>query len=212
MFDNRQVLGKQSCRVTSWDGGGLLERQQLAHDAAGKVRGARAVECGGHAITTSDAIEARNVPQQRREGRRRRGDKACHGCGSAAGFDETLAQMDQVTLDLRFTGPPEVVTRDRGAGEGIVPVNMRMRADDLSVLQRERVERSSKLVVGYEKWRGDAASFPARGALRARFQIRYRQAADQRETREGSVLAPFDFRPVTDHRPEASAENVAQVR
>ena len=53
--------------------------------------------------------------------------------------------MNEVTLDLSLAGAPQIGLGDGDAVERVASVDSLVRADDLSVFQRERVERGSEL-------------------------------------------------------------------
>ncbi len=60
--------------------------------------------------------------------------------GLAARFEESFAQVNEMALDLGFAGAPQIGLRNGDAVERVAAIDALVRADDLSVFQRERVE------------------------------------------------------------------------
>ena len=60
--------------------------------------------------------------------------------GLAARFEESFAQVNEMALDLRFAGAPQIRLRDGDPVERVAAVDALVRADDFSVFQRKRVE------------------------------------------------------------------------
>ena len=58
----------------------------------------------------------------------------------AARFEESFAQVNEMALDLGFAGATQIGRRNGDAVERVAAIDALVRADDLSVFQRERVE------------------------------------------------------------------------
>jgi hypothetical protein len=93
-----------------------------------------------------DAGEARDVPQQRAECRRRRDHEICDGAWRAGRLDEPFPQMNEMALDLRLARAAQVRTLDDRAIERIGAEQHLVSPDDLRVLEREGVKGPAELV------------------------------------------------------------------
>ena len=85
------------------------------------------------------------MPQQRGKRRSRGLDDIGHGRRLSAGLEEPFPQVNEMTLDLRLAGPAQIAWRDDDAVERVGAEDALVRADDLAVFQRERVEGGVKL-------------------------------------------------------------------
>ena len=133
----------------------------------------------------------------------------------AAGIDQinkALAQMDEVTLDLRLARATQIGRRNRDIDERVAAEHDVMRADDLAVLERERVERSAELVHRHDERRRHAAPLPVRRQARACFEIAHRDRVDQRQAGERRVLVALDAGAVGDDGSKTAGEDVGEIR
>ena len=108
--------------------------------------------------------------------------------GSPPDFDEAFAQVDEMALDLRFAGAAQIRLRDGDAVERVVAEDALVRADDLAVFQRERIERGAELRLRQDERRRDLVPVPSRGVPRARLEVGDAEAADQRQA--GRAASP----------------------
>ncbi len=104
-----------------------------------------------------------------RNGRRRRGNQLRHAAGIALGLEESLTQVDEVALGLLFAGAASIGLRDARSGERIVANYHDVAGDDVSVLEREYVERPRELVPREKQRHAEPAAMPLapRAARRA---------------------------------------------
>ena len=58
----------------------------------------------------------------------------------ASGLEKSFAQVHEVALDLSLARAAQIRLGDGDTIERVAPVDVLVRADDLSVFQRERVE------------------------------------------------------------------------
>src|SRR5688572_12600298 len=117
LFDGGEILREQLGGIRCRDAGALLEGEHLADHVVGNAGDTRALARGGEAAGIGTAVQPGHVTQQRRERRRRRRHELGDGRRPPAGGDEALAQVDEVTLDLRFRRAPDIFARDRQAVE-----------------------------------------------------------------------------------------------
>lgn len=162
-------------------------------------------------VIGKDAVQPRDVPQQRSKGWCGCGNQAGDGSWSSARLDERLAQVDQMTLDLRLAGAAQIGRRDGDIDERVVPEDDLMRANNFPVLKRERVERPSELGLGKDERRGDMRSSPARRQRCARVQVIRREAVYERQTRERRGIVAFNMRSIRGHRTKSIAEHAAKI-
>ena len=116
-----------------------------------------------------------------------------------------------MTLDLRLARTAQVIRRDRDIHERVVAEDTVVRADDLAVLERERVQRASELGLGKDQRRGDVRARPARRERRASLQILGRQAGDERQAGQRRVGVSLEVRTVGDDGAQAVAEHSAKI-
>ena len=98
------------------------------------------------------------------------------------------------------------------AVERIVAEDALVRADDLAVLERERVERSPELRLRQDERRGDPAALPVRrhGARTPRGPPIV-SVADERQAGQRRVGVPVEVRTVGDDGSQPVAEDVAKI-
>ena len=182
-----------------------------ARDAWEVENAARAFARRRRRVGHGAAVQPGDVAQQGRERRRRGGHQVGDRHRSAAGLDEALAQVHEMTLDLRLACAAEILARDRHAVERVGPVDALVPADDLAVLQRERVERAVELGRGKNERRRDAPAPPSRRLARARLEIVDGDVGDEGEAGEERAAMAVEVGAVGDDRAKAFAEDVPQV-
>src|SRR4029078_6115731 len=119
--------------------------------------------------------------------------------------------MHQVTLALRFAGGPKIVGRDLHSGKRVVAEHTFVRADDLAVFERKRIEGSPELLLGKNQRRGDVRARPLGGVRRAGVQIVGGEAGDEREAREWRLSVAIELCAVRDHRFQSISKDAAPV-
>ena len=140
LFDGGEIFGEEPRRIGRFERRRPFERENVGHDAVGKLRRARAfARCGG-AIAFGRSVQPRDVAQQRAEGRRRCRHEVGNRARYAAGFDEPLAQVHEMTLDLRLARAPQITAIDRRSVKWIRSEEHVVCAQDFGVLEREGIE------------------------------------------------------------------------
>src|SRR5687768_13922639 len=119
--------------------------------------------------------------------------------------------MDQVTLHLRLAGAPPILAEDRDAGERVMAMQHQVSAEDLAILERERIERFVELVFGKQQRRMDADPGPSPGQPGARVEIVERELGYERQRRERRASDPFELWPVGDDGTQTVREHRLQV-
>src|SRR5688572_6670870 len=211
VLDRSEVLGKEASRIDGGHAGRVLEREEVGDELLGNADSLCAESRRFATITGRDAVQPCDVPQQRGEGRRGCCHEAGHRTRLAAGFNERLAQVHEMTLDLCFAGTAQIVRRNRDIDERVVPEHDVMRPDDLAILERERIERSPEFGLGQDERCGDVRPLPARRARRARVQIVGCQAGDECQTGERCVRVTFNMGSIRGKRSEPVAEHTAKI-
>jgi hypothetical protein len=168
----------------------------------------RALERRRGAIACDAAMQPRHAAQQRRESGGRRLDDRRHPLGPAGGFHVLLAQVQQVALDLGLAGAPQIVGGDRHAVERVAAVDVRVGAQHLAVLHRERIDRSLELVLRQQQRRGDAVAVPPAHRASAGIEIDGIHRPHQRHARQRRRVGCVA---VGDQGNEAITEYAAEV-
>ena len=171
--------------------------------APSRVASARA---GGGA-----AVQPRDVAQQGRKRRRRRADEIGDRLRPPARLDESFAKMEEVALDLRLAGAPQVLARNRHALERIGSEHALVRAQDFGVLERKRVERPAKLLVGQDERNRQLRGAPIAGRACARSRSLMPSESTSGEAGERGVAVAFDARTIGDQGSKTAGEDAPQV-
>ena len=181
---------------------------------------------GRAAIVRRVSVEARDVLQQRRPGRRRPHDEHGEGIGPPTCFHEGLPQVQEMAACLHLAGPPQVGGLDAQAVERARARDDRVVGDDGAQLERKHVERPRELVGAQQERRGQPEVVPLGQAHRASAQVvgRERVDDDQRVDERSfvtmamasaiadvSVFGLSCMNSVNDDRPDTGAEHLAQV-
>ncbi len=84
------------------------------------------------------------------------------GARFALGFEESLTQVDEVTLGLLFAAAPAIVVRDAHAAKQVLAGDDDVARDEAAVLEREDVEGALELVPGEQQRNCQPAALPRR--------------------------------------------------
>src|SRR5678816_152190 len=142
LFDCGQVLGEQTGRIGGGNARLTFQVQHVGDQLLGYAHGTCARTGDLASVTDTDAVQAGNVPQQLRECRSGCRDELGDVGRPASGLDERLPQVHEVAFRLQLACPPQVLLGDCCRAERVVSVDELVRSNDLSVFQREDVERS----------------------------------------------------------------------
>ena len=118
------------------------------------------------------AVQARDVSQQRREGGRRCAHQIGNCLRPPARLDEALAQMEEMALDLRLAGAPQILARNRQRPRTDPVPKTRSCARRISAYSSGNASSDRRNSwSGRMSGNGQSVALPLMGELRARVEI-----------------------------------------
>ena len=92
-----------------------------------------------------DAVEARNVPDERAKGQERSRHQLRHGFCVTGGFDVPLAQVQDVTTGLHLARAAQLLFRYENLRKEIRSLDHATGCDNFRELERKRIKRAAEL-------------------------------------------------------------------
>ena len=124
---------------------------------------ARSVGLDGPAVFELGRTELDQIKEESAERGRRRRDEPNDTARVALGFEESLTQVDEMTLGLLLAAAPAIGVRHAHPGKRIFAGDDHVTRDEVAVLEREDVERSLELVPREDERDCQPPALPRRG-------------------------------------------------
>ena len=131
--------------------------------------------------------------------------------GVALRFQKPFTKVDQMTLGLKFTAATPVGIGDAHRRKRIVAGDDDVIGDEISVLEREDVQRSLEFMSGEQQWHGQAPTQPLGRERDRACEIIKRHPLDQAERPHVALVDVSRSETVGDERVEPRAEDRPEV-